>query len=343
MNSNINMKKIYTLMLFFLFILSLTALKLGSIQISMSDIVNTVLDSTDVFNMIPDGGKVTDDSVKTIILNVRLPRIIMAILVGMLLASSGTVVQTVFQNPLADPYIIGISASATLGAVIAFMLNMPDVMYGVLGFITSVAASLIIFRLSKAKKETDITTLLIVGIAVSSFLGAFTSFSMYLIGQDSFRIVAWMMGYIGGASWLKIVILVVPLVVSVAYFYSRRHDLDLILSGDEEAHSLGLDVGRVKKELLIISSLIVGFSVAFTGMIGFVGLIVPHTMRLLTGSSSNTKLIPLATLAGGIFLLACDTVGRLALAPVEIPIGVVTSFFGAPFFLYLAMKRKNGG
>ncbi len=343
MNSNINMKKIYALMIFFLFILSLTALKLGSIEISVPDIVNTVISSIDIFDIVPDGGKMTDASIRTIILNVRLPRIIMAILVGMLLASSGTVVQTVFQNPLADPYIIGISASATLGAVIAFMLNMPDVMYGVLGFVTSVAASLIIFRLSKAKKGTDITTLLIVGIAVSSFLGAFTSFSMYLIGQDSFRIVTWMMGYIGGASWLKIIILIVPLTVSVIYFYSRRHDLDLILSGDEEAHSLGLDVGRAKKELLIISSLIVGFSVAFTGMIGFVGLIVPHTMRLLTGSSSNTKLIPLATLAGGIFLLMCDTVGRLALAPVEIPIGVVTSFFGAPFFLYLAMKRKNGG
>ena len=343
MSSNINIKKIYILMMFFLFILSLTALKLGSVKISMPDIVNTVLNSIDLFNIIPDGREMTDNSVRTIILNVRLPRIIMAILVGMLLASSGTVVQTVFQNPLADPYIIGISASATLGAVIAFILNMPDVMYGILGFLTSIATSLIIFRLSKAKKRTDITTLLIVGIAVSSFLGAFTSFSMYLIGQDSFRIVAWMMGYIGGASWIKIVILIVPLIVSVIYFYSRRYDLDLILSGDEEAHSLGLDVGKVKKELLIISSLIVGFSVAFTGMIGFVGLIVPHTMRLLTGSSSNTKLIPLATLAGGIFLLMCDTVGRLALAPVEIPIGVVTSFFGAPFFLYLAMKRKNGG
>ena len=166
MNSNINMKKIYILMIFFLFILSLTALKLGSIEISVPDIVNTVISSIDIFNIVPDGGKVTDASVRTIILNVRLPRIIMAILVGMLLASSGTVVQTVFPNPLADPYIIGISASATLGAVIAFMLNMPDVMYGVLGFVTSVAASLIIFRLSKAKKGTDITTLLIVGIAV---------------------------------------------------------------------------------------------------------------------------------------------------------------------------------
>lgn len=261
----------------------------------------------------------------------------------MLLASSGTVVQTVFRNPLADPYIIGISASATFGAVIAFMLELPDIMYGISGFITSVAVILLIFRLSSRKNGTDITSLLIIGIAISSFLGAFTSFSMYLIGQDSFKIVAWMMGYIGTSSWLRVSILTIPLIISVAYFYLKRYDLDLLLSGDEEAHSLGLDVGKLKRNILIISSLIVGFSVAFTGMIGFVGLIAPHTIRLITKSSSNVKLIPLATLGGGLFLLICDTIGRTILSPVEIPIGIVTAFFGAPFFLYLAIKKGKGG
>ena len=123
----------------------------------------------------------------------------------------------------------------------------------------------------------------------------------------------------------------------------KRHELDLLLSGDEEAHSLGINVEKLKKHMLIVSSLIVGFSVAFTGMIGFVGLIVPHTLRLLIKSSSNARLIPLAGLGGGVFLLICDTIGRTVLSPVEIPIGVVTSFFGAPFFLYLAMRNKRGG
>lgn len=150
-----------------------------------------------------------------------------------------------------------------------------------------------------------------------------------------------MMGYIGTSSWTKVSILLIPLVISVTYFYLKRYELDLLLSGDEEAHYLGLDVGKLKKNMLIISALIVGFSVAFTGMIGFVGLIAPHTIRLLTKSSSNVKLIPLATLGGGLFLLICDTIGRTILYPVEIPIGVVTAFFGAPFFLYLAM-RKGG-
>ena len=134
-----------------------------------------------------------------------------------------------------------------------------------------------------------------------------------------------------------------PLIVSVFYFFAKRHELDLLLSGDEEAHALGVNVEKLKKRMLVVASLIVGFSVAFTGMIGFVGLIVPHTMRLLTKSSSNTRLIPLASIGGGVFLLFCDTIGRTIIAPVEIPIGVVTSFFGAPFFLYLAMRSKKGG
>lgn len=328
MFSNVKLKKVYFIIIFFLFIFSIIALQLGNIKISTKDIINIILNKGNV-----------DSSLKTIILNVRLPRIIMAILIGMLLSSSGTVVQTVFQNPLADPYIIGISSSATFGAVIAFMLKLPDIMYGIFGFITSVIVALIIFKLSKSKTKTDITTLLIIGIAISSFLGAFTSFSMYLIGQDSFRIVAWMMGYIGSASWLKIVILLIPLCISIFYFYIKRYELDLLLSGDEEAHSMGIDVAKVKKQALIVSALIVGFSVAFTGMIGFVGLIVPHTTRLITKSSSNTRLIPIATLGGGLFLLICDTLGRTILNPVEIPIGVVTSFLGAPFFLYLAMRK----
>lgn len=331
MNSSINMKRIYLALSLLLIIFIFIALSLGDTKISIKEIMS----------LLTDKNFIDEKNIRTILFDVRLPRIFMAILIGMLLASSGTVVQTVFQNPLADPYIIGISASATFGAVIAYMLNLPDVMYGILGFVTSVVVSLIIFRLSKSKTKTDITTLLIVGIAISSFLGAFISFSMYMIGQDSFRIVAWMMGYVGAASWMKVSILIVPLVISIMYFYLKRHELDLLLSGDEEAHSLGLNVGKLKKNMLIVSSLIVGFSVAFTGMIGFVGLIVPHTIRLIAKSSSNTKLIPLSTLGGGLFLLVCDTIGRTVLNPVEIPIGVVTAFFGAPFFLYLAIRRRG--
>lgn len=290
-----------------------------------------------IFNL-----KDAPDSIKIIIFELRLPRIILVILVGMMLSSSGAVVQTVFQNPLADPYIIGIAASATFGAVIAYVLNLPDFMYGVIGFVTCVSTTLLIFKMAKQGNSVNISTLLIIGIAVSSFLGAFTSFAMYLIGEDSFKITMWLMGYFGNATWNKVLILIFPLIFSIVYFYSKRNELDALLSGDEEAHSLGIDVNRLKMHTLTVAAFIVAFSVAFSGMIGFVGLIVPHTIRMMVGSS-NRKLLPSTTLAGGLFLLLCDTFGRIVLSPVELPIGVITSFFGAPFFLYLALKNKRRG
>lgn len=296
---------------------------MGSIQVPIGQILN------------PAGAP---DYIKTIIFDIRLPRILMALLIGMMLASSGVVVQTVFQNPLADPYIIGIAASATFGAVVAFIFNMPDVMYGITAFICCLVSTFIIFNLSNRGGKVSVTTLLIIGIAVSSFIGAMTSFAMYLIGEDSFKITMWLMGYLGNATWKKVGILILPLITSLVFFYMNRSELDALLSGDEEAHSLGIDVHRLKVRVLSVASLVVAFSVAFSGMIGFVGLIIPHSIRMITGPS-NSRLLPNAALAGGFFLLICDTMGRMVLAPVEVPIGVVTAFFGAPFFLYLAFKN----
>ncbi len=320
------MKRSLPLLLIILtIIIAIFSIGMGSVSISLEEIFN--------INKAPD-------YIKTIVYDIRLPRIIMAILIGMMLASSGVVVQGVFQNPLADPYIIGIAASATLGAVVAYMLKLPDIYYGILAFISCLLSTFVIFRLSNKKGKVDITTLLIVGIAVSSFIGAFTSFAMYLIGEESFRITMWLMGYLGGATWTKVSILIIPLVISLIYFYLQRNKLDALLSGDEEAHSLGINVQKIKIEALTVAALVVAFSVAFSGMIGFVGLIIPHSIRFIVGPS-NSKLLPNAVLAGGLFLLICDTIGRMVLAPVEVPIGVITAFFGAPFFLYLAFNKKG--
>lgn len=310
------------------FIFSLYALTLGATEFTLKEVF---------LGLIGKG----EEQVIIIIREMRLPRIIMALLIGMMLASSGTVVQSLFQNPLADPYIIGISASATFGAVLAYVLKLSSLYYGIFAFICSLLSSFIIFALTGMKGHLNISTLLIMGIAISSLLGAFTSFTMYFIGEDSFKIIMWTMGYLGDATWEKIRILSIPLLISIIYFYSLRHELDALLNGDEEAHSLGVNVEKTKRNLLIVSSLIVAFSVAFSGMIGFVGLIVPHTLRLIVGSS-NKKLLPIVTLAGGVFLLFCDTIARKILAPIELPIGIVSSFLGAPFFIYLALKSRKG-
>ncbi|PAF52456.1 iron ABC transporter permease [Helicobacter sp. 13S00477-4] len=278
-----------------------------------------------------------DTTSKIILFDIRLPRILLAILIGMLLASSGLVVQSVFANPIADPYIIGIASSATFGAVLAYLLKMADFYYGTMGFLCCVIFSLIIFSISKRQ---NITTLLIIGIAASSFLGAFTTFSIYLIGEDSFKIITWLMGYLGGASWHQVFMLFIPLTGCMFYFYLKRFELDILLSGDDEAKSLGVNVNKCKKNLLIVTSMAVAFCVGFSGLIGFVGLIIPHTIRMLTKTNNHTLMLPMCCLLGGIFLLLCDTFGRSVLAPIEIPIGVITAFFGAPLFLYLAFSKR---
>ena len=317
--------KFYLFLIAAFILLALVAVSSGGASISLGDVAKFF-----TFGEI-------DETKQLILLQMRLPRLVMGILVGALLATSGVVVQSVFLNPLADPYIIGIASAATFGAVIAYLLGLSDVFYGIFAFLSASALSIVIFKL--AAHTRSISTLLIVGIAVSSFLGAFTSFAVYLIGEDSFRITAWMMGYLGGANWQKIALLLPPLLFCMAYFYAKRHELNIILNGDEEAKSLGLNVEKSKKSLLIVSSLIIGFSVAFTGMIGFVGLIIPHTLRMALHTASNAVLIPASALAGGLFLLFCDVIAKNILSPVEIPIGVVTSFFGAPFFLYLAFRK----
>ncbi|TLD83032.1 FecCD family ABC transporter permease [Helicobacter trogontum] len=284
-------------------------------------------------------GDVSNDSLlRQIIFEIRMPRIVMAILIGMLLASSGAVTQTIFSNPIADPYIMGIASAATFGAVLAYMLKLPDLYFGVVGFFCCVCFAMLIFRISR---RLSIATLLIIGIAISSFLGAITSFGMYYIGEDSFKITAWLMGYLGLASWYKVAILCIPLMICLVYFYLYRHELNIILSGDDEARNLGVDSMKLKRNMLIAVSLGVAFGVTFSGLIGFVGLIIPHIVRLCIKNFDNALVIPLSTLLGGAFLLFSDLLARLVLAPVEIPIGVVTAIFGSPVFLYLALQSRR--
>lgn len=298
------------------------SLKLGDSDISIENIIKTLVGGDNEFY-------------KTVVIDIRLPRILMALLIGMLLAQTGLITQNVFSNPIADPFIIGIASAATFGAILGFLLRLDDSLYGLIGFISCCIFSLIIFKISS---YTSITTLLIVGISISAFLGAFTSFAMYYIGEQSFKIVAWLMGYLGLASWYKVGLLSIVFVLTSVYFFAKRNELNILLCGDEEAKTMGVDSKRLKNYLLILSSLAVSFSVSFTGIIGFVGLIIPHITRMLTRNYNNAIILPLSTIIGGFFLLFCDTISRTILAPIEIPVGIITSFFGAPFFIYLALQ-----
>lgn len=276
----------------------------------------------------------TKDFYHSILFELRLPRILMAILIGCLLASSGCITQAVFANNIADPFIIGTASACVFGAFCAYLLNLHDIYYGVFAFVCGSIFSLIIFKFNKA----SISTLLIIGLSISAFLSAFSSLFAYLIGEDSFKINAFFMGSLSNASWLKILLLASVLFFVCLYFYKCKNALNIILTGDEEAQNLGLNAKNFKIKLLLVSSLAVSFAVSFVGLIAFIGLIIPHIARLMLKNYDNSLILPFSTVLGGIFLLLCDDFSRTIIAPVEIPIGISTAFFGSPVFLYFALK-----
>lgn len=278
------------------------------------------------------------DILYQIFIELKAPRILLAFIVGALLSSSGAVIQGCFLNPLADPYIIGIASAATFGSLIAFMFNLSEIYFGLFAFLSCILFTFFIFSIYK--KNQNMATLLILGIATSTLLASITSFFIYLIGEDSFKISAWLMGYLGNANWNIVVIVYIASIICILYFYIKRYELDLLLCGDEEANSLGLNASKSKKLFLIISCIAVAFSVAFCGLIAFIGLIIPHTLRMYFKTSSNKIIIPYSIFIGGIFLLFCDNLAFNILYPIEIPVGIITSFFGVPLFVYLAL-RKN--
>ncbi len=280
------------------------------------------------------------ESDSIIVWQIRLPRIALGALVGLSLAIAGTVMQGFFRNPMADPSIIGVSSGAAVGAVAAITLPFA-LPFGLelqsAALIGGVVAAFVVYGLATEGGRTPVATLLLAGIAVSTFLGAIISFMLLRSGESMQEAVFWLMGHLHFATWsrVKILFLMLPPLVIVLLAYGR--DLNVLLLGEEEAHNLGIEVEQTKRVLLGVSSLVTAAAVAVSGVIGFVGLIVPHMMRLLVGPDHRI-LLPTSALAGAAFLVATDTLARSG--PGEIPVGIVTAALGAPFFLFLLRRRK---
>ena len=277
---------------------------------------------------------------RIIVLDVRLPRIALAAFVGLALATAGTVMQGFFRNPMADPSIIGVSSGAAVGAVATIVLPFAFPFGLELQGAAFVAATLTafgVYLIATQSGHTPTATLLLAGVAVQTFLGAVISLLLLHSGQSLRRVVYWLMGHLGGTTWdeVRVIAVTLPPLFVVLLFYAR--DLNVLLLGEEEAHSLGVNVERTKRILLGVSSVVTAAAVAVTGVIGFVGLIVPHGMRLLVGPDHRI-LLPTSALAGATFLVATDTLARSG--PAEIPVGIVTAALGAPFFLYLLRSRE---
>lgn len=320
----------------------LMSASLGVVHIGLSDIVRVLAAYLD-----PASGPVTpDDAVlSTILLDIRLPRVILAALVGASLAVAGTVMQGFFQNPMADPYIVGVSSGAALGATCAVLLKMDVRWLGLspvpaMAFAGAVGATFLVYALSLRAGKVSVSALLLTGIAVGALLSAATSFIMVASVDDLHALLFWLMGSFSGRGWHHVTMVLPYLIPGLIVVRIFARDLNVMLLGDETALHLGINVEQVKRVLLIVAALLAAAAVAASGVIGFVGLIVPHLMRLLVGPD-HRALIGTSALAGAILLTVADTVARLAAPPSEIPVGVITALIGAPFFLILLARRKT--
>ncbi|GAB7013453.1 vitamin B12 ABC transporter permease BtuC [Halolamina salina] len=286
------------------------------------------------------------DSNRAIVMRIRLPRILLGALVGFALSAAGTVMQGFFRNPMADPSIIGVSSGAAVGAVAAIVA--PALIPFGLGLEPAAFAGALItafgvYAIATEGGRTPVATLLLAGVAVQTFLGAVTSFLLLHSGESMEEVVYWLMGHLDNAGWGDFVpvagLPLLPLFVACCFLlllaYAR--DLNVMLLGEEEAAGLGIEVERTKRLLLAVSAVMTGAGVAVSGVIGFVGLIVPHVMRLVVGPDHRI-LLPTAALAGSAFLVAADTVARSGAQ--ELPVGIVTAAVGAPFFLFLLRRRR---
>jgi iron complex transport system permease protein len=309
------------------------ALQVGSAPLTTRDVLAAL------------GGGAADETTRAIVLQVRLPRVILSVIVGAGLAASGTVFQGIFRNPMADPYIIGVSAGAALGATIAIVSGLTLAGSGAgavttLAFVGALGVTLLVYRLAWARGGIAVEHLLLAGIAVGAFLGAIISALQLFGGESLQQVIFWLMGGFSGRTWAHVRLAALP--AAVGYVVARliARDLNLMAMGDETARSLGVPVARARALLIMAGSLMAAAAVAVSGLIGFVGLVIPHLVRLLTGPD-HRRLLPSAALAGGFILLLADTLARSVMPPADVPVGIVTAALGAPFFLYLLRRHRR--
>ena len=282
---------------------------------------------------------------QALVMNLRLPRVALAALVGACLAAAGVLYQALFRNALADPYILGVSSGAGLGAALTFAAGGTGaaVLWAppLAAFAGALATILLVAALATRRGVMETLSLLLAGVAVSYTLAALTSFVLVVRREQMSRIVFWMMGGLQGATWQQVGIVAVMLGAGLAVALVYARELNIMLLGDERAGELGVNVERVKRIILAAASLVVSAAVSVSGLIGFVGLMTPHAARLVLGPD-HRLLLPASVISGAIVMVLADLVARVALAPVELPVGIVTALAGGPVFLWLLIRQQRG-
>lgn len=326
-------KSLLSSLLFLLFAAALS-LAIGSVFISPADL----------WNLLRGAG---DEKFAFIVWNIRMPRTVLVALTGAALSGCGAAYQGLFRNPLADPFLIGVASGAGLGAVIAMSIQWPYSFWGLMAipiaaFIAALLTVFIVYQLARVGRTIPTTNLILAGVAFSSFATSLSSFLMLRSTSEVRRALGWLLGGASQAGWTAILAMLPYLVIGLGILIAYGYRLNLLQFGDDQAQHLGLNVARTKTVLLIASSLATAAAVAFSGIIGFIGLIVPHIMRLWFGADYR-RLIPLSIIGGASALLLSDILARIVLAPQEIPVGIITALAGAPFFLWILRSAKNQG
>ena len=283
---------------------------------------------------------------EAILIDIRLPRVALVGLTGAALACSGTAYQGLFRNPLADPYLIGVASGAGLGAIIAMLVQAAYPGLGLLlvplgAFAGALGTVALVYALGQVGRSTPVTTLVLAGVAVGALATACSTLLLLRVGRQAVRVLAFLLGGYSSAGWGAVLTVAPFTLVGFVLMYMYARQLNLLLLDAEQAQQLGVHVQRVTLIVVGAATLTTAAAVAFSGLIGFVGLIVPHTARLLVGAD-HRRLLPLATLGGAGFLLLADLLARTVIAPEELPLGVITAFVGAPFFLWLLRNARRG-
>lgn len=326
-------------------ILSITLIIFFGLALVVGSVSVPVLDSLKVLaNNLFGANFAVDTATNNIIYGIRLPRVVLAMLVSMALATSGATIQGVYRNPMADTGILGISSGASLGAILSIATGFSaQSIYAMPIF--AVAGALLtafgIFFFASRDGKVPILTLVLTGIAASAFIQAVVSLVLtYMDEGQTEEYLYWSMGSLSSTRWEHVELVYIPIIIGVMLLIWFAKDLNILMLGEEEAQSLGLNPYKIRKKLLLLVSVVTAMAVCVSGGIQFIGLVIPHILRMLMGPD-NRYLLPASALGGAIFLIFCDLLSRTLIIPAEIPVGIITSIIGAPYFLYLIEKEKR--
>jgi iron complex transport system permease protein len=322
---------ISAIMLLILAVVILVSLSLGTAHVSIQSIINAVT-----------GNMSADDPSRLIIFRIRLPRIMLAGVVGFALSLGGVVFQAILRNPLADPFVLGVSSGSAFGAVVAIFLGLGfTIGVPVISFAGALFTIYLVMTIGARKIGVESTTILLTGVIINAFFTAIIMFFIAVAADDRLHtMLFWLYGDLSQSKFSQLFIIGPFVLISSIILFSFARDLNIITTGEENAAQMGVEVSRIKVAGLVIVSLTMGLVVAFSGLIGFVGLIVPHLSRMAF-RSDHRLLIPVASIGGAIFLIMADTIARTIVSPNELPVGVITAFLGAPFFIILLRKRGS--